>query len=66
MLPGDEVDGLEYLVTELSATLAALTTGFGGANVGPWVITWEELQHECKEDSVMVTLVDQIRRGFPD
>ena len=29
MLPGDEVDGSEYLVSELSATLAALTTGFG-------------------------------------
>ena len=29
-------------------------------------IMWEHLQQECRDDRVMVTLADQIRRGFPD
>ena len=37
-----------------------------GDNKEPRVITWETLQQECREDRVMVSLADQIRRGFPD
>ena len=29
-------------------------------------IMWEHLQQECRDDRVIVTLADQIRRGFPD
>ena len=50
----------------MSATLAALTSGYGSPSTEPRVITWEALQQECKEDKVLVILLDQIRRGFPD
>ena len=30
------------------------------------MVTWEQLQQECRDDKIMVTLADQIRRGFPD
>ena len=42
MMPGDE-DGSEQLGSELSGTLAALTSCYSGADVGPRVITWEKL-----------------------
>ena len=66
MIPGDNRDDSDHLGSNLSATLAALTSGFSGAKAEPRVITWEKLQQECKEDRVMVNLTDQIRRGFPD
>ena len=60
------MDGSEDLRLEVSATLAALTSGYSGPGTEPRVITWEALQQECKEEKVMVILLDQIRRGFPD
>ena len=44
----------------------ALTPSFGGSPAEPMEIMWEQLQQECRDDRVMVTLADQIRRGFPD
>ena len=64
MIASDGEDASEYL--GLSASLEALTSCFGGSNTEPKVITWEQLQQECKDDKAMVTLADQIRRGFPD
>ena len=61
-----EGEDSENLKTRLSATLAALAPSSGGVITEPRVITWEQLQKECREDRVMVNLADQIRRGFPD
>ena len=66
MLGSDGGDGSEDLKFGISATLAALTSGYSATDTEPMVITWEALQHECREDKVMVILIEQIRRGFPD
>ena len=62
----DDGDKTEDLGTRLSASLAALIPSLGGSPAEPRVITWEQLQQECRNDRVMVTLADQIRRGLPD
>ena len=49
IIPGDNRDDSDHLGSNLSATLAALTSGFSGAKAEPRVITWEKLQQECKE-----------------
>ena len=65
VMTGDGRDDSEKLVSDISASMAALTSSCGNSRE-PRVITWESLQQECREDSVMVSLADQIRRGFPD
>ena len=66
MMASDGEDASGDLGCRLSASLAALTTSGGGSNTEPRVVTWEQLQQECRDDKAMVTLADQIRRGFPD
>ena len=66
VMVGNGEDSSDSLGLNMSASLASLTSSYGGAIGEPRVITWESLQQECKEDSIMVNLADQIRRGFPD
>ena len=53
----DESDNAEdysdRLGLNISASLAGLTSSYGEAVREPRVLTWESLQQECKEDSVM-------------
>ena len=58
--------GAECLGAHVSASLAGLISSDGVTVGEPRVITWESLQLECGKDRVMVSLADQIRRGFPD
>ena len=66
MMTDDGEEGSEDLGSQLSASLAALVSSFDSSVREPRVITWEQLQQECKTDKTMVLLGDQIRRGFPD
>ena len=56
MLGGDSGEDSGYFGSILSATLAALIS-----DTEPRVISWEQLQQECRDDKTMVTLADQIR-----